>query len=282
MNFRNILFTNPKYYLCIFSSLLLSGFFPGFSVVAESNVKRADKKTPLSLETFSRKTQSDRKWGRPPSRTSGGSRNACQQPLIALVPGKDMVNNQACQGESLSFMIATLLPNPIIWIYVPSSLTSQLGELVILDSQQHSLSSSTITLPSTEGIIGLQLNYPLEIDQGYRWQLSAVIDAQSPAQNPTVEGLITRISLISDLNKQVSIAKSEREIANLYARAGIWQDALTSLGQLRCGQHSDTNIEDDWSNLLDIGGLKAIASNPIVNCNQLSIIDNQSQFPSKT
>ncbi|WP_019505009.1 DUF928 domain-containing protein [Pleurocapsa sp. PCC 7319] len=263
-----------NFYWLIFFSLIWGNLSLGRRSLAQINIDRQEQKSQLSLETFAQKTQNDRRWGRPPTRTSGGTRGACKRQLIALLPGRDMLENNRCQGESFSFMTATLVANPTIWIHVPPSLTSQLSELVILDPQQRLLALKSVNLPATEGIVGLAVDFPLKVNQGYRWQLSAVVDPQSPAQNPTVEGLIIRIPSNINLTKQVAAAKSQLEIARLYGQKGIWQDSLTSLAKLRCARPQDRMVNNDWSNLLDVGGLKAIASDPIVNCQDINLSNN--------
>ena len=257
-----------KYYRSLLLTSISFGLFLNNPVQARTNTSNQTEQLQISWKTFARQNSSgDRTWGRPPSRTSGGSRTSCEEQLIALVPGKDRVDNQ-CKGESRSFMTATLAKNPTIWIYIPPSFRSQSAELVILDSQQHPRSRESIDLSETEGIVGLQPDTALAVNQGYRWQLSVLLDPQSPAQNPTVEGLIKRISSSDRLS---NLNDSELETARLYARSGIWQDSVTSLAKLYCNNPQDTVIKDDWFNLLSVAGLGAIASKPIVDCQNLAL-----------
>lgn len=257
---------NKHHWSIFITSILLCIFFDRALHAQANNDENKNRRARLSLETFARQNKGDRSWGRPPSRTSGGSRSSCSEQLVALVPGENKVSNQGCQGESQSFVTATVSANPTVWIYVPSTLTEQPAELVILDSQQRPLSIKSIALPQTEGIIGLRLDRPLKTNQGYRWQLSALLHPQSPSQNPTVEGLITRVAAESDLTKQVATVKSQLETAHSYAEAGIWQDTVTSFANLHCNNPQNNAIESDWHELLNMAGLKAIAPFPIVNC----------------
>ena len=249
-----------KYYWSIFITLILFCFLFDRTLQAETN-----KRSQLSLQTFARQNKSDRSWGRPPSRTSGGSRSSCSEQLIALVPGENKIEKGECQGESPSFITATVSANPTIWIYIPNAFTNRVAELVILNQEQHPLSIKSINLPKVEGIIGLQLDRSLKPDQRYRWQLSVLLHPQSPAQNPTVEGLITRVTSQSS-STELATVKSELETAHSYAREGIWQDTVTSFAKLHCNNPQNIAIENDWYELLNMAGLEAIAPFPIVNC----------------
>ena len=57
-----------------------------------------------------------------------------------------------------------------------------------------------------------------------------------------------------------------RQRVALYAQAGIWQDALTTLGELRVRQRQDAALATDWKDLLDSVGLDNISTEAIVEC----------------
>ncbi|NMF65511.1 hypothetical protein DP113_34385 (plasmid) [Brasilonema octagenarum UFV-E1] len=80
-----------------------------------------------------------------------------------------------------------------------------------------------------------------------------------------VEGLVQRIALKNDLTRRLQTATLRQRVA-LYAQAGIWQDAVTTLGELRRAKLRDTTLAADWKNLLESVGLEDIATEAIASC----------------
>ena len=207
--------------------------------------------------------------GRPPKRTSGGSRGLCSDQLIAIVPGsREIVEATGnCSNDSNSFLALTLAESPTFWFYVPEQSTPELTvEFVLLDHNQEAVVVESIPLSGTPGIVRVPLTEALETEQLYRWQFSVVVNPQSPSGNPTVEGLVKRITPNSTLSSELQAATSPRDRIAIYASNGIWHDAMTALAQLRCQKPEDSRLERDWQDFLGSVGLRAIAFKPLVNC----------------
>ncbi|WP_424097174.1 DUF928 domain-containing protein [Moorena producens] len=206
--------------------------------------------------------------GRPPKRTSGGSRGLCSDQLIAIVPGSSEIVEATgnCSNDSKSFLALTLAESPSFWFYVPKQSTPELTvEFVLLDHNQHSLLQETIRLSGTPGIVRVPLSKPLETDQVYRWQFSVVVNRRRSG-NPKVEGLVKRIIPDSTLSSKLKAATSPRERIAVYASHGIWHDAMTALAELRYQKPDDLRLERDWQDFLGSVGLRAIAVKPLVDC----------------
>jgi hypothetical protein len=52
----------------------------------------------------------------------------------------------------------------------------------------------------------------------------------------------------------------------VYAKAGIWQETISILAQLRHDRPSDRNINAAWKELLESVNLTEIANAPLVEC----------------
>ena len=202
--------------------------------------------------------------GRPLRRSSGGSRGDCSDQLIALLPGTDTLTptEEGCTSQSSALLALTLNENPTLWFHVPGREEGVTAEFVLLDEQQHAIAFQTLTLPTISGIIGIQLEHALVMDQTYRWVFS-ILDHTSPSQNPTVEGAIRRVDL--DLAALNETPGTPAHVAKL-ADSEIWHDALTHLVSLRRSQPTDAAVTQDWTDFLESVGLGAIANAPLLDC----------------
>ncbi|NEO94546.1 MAG: DUF928 domain-containing protein [Moorea sp. SIO3G5] len=207
--------------------------------------------------------------GRPPKRTSGGSRGLCSDQLIAIVPGSSEIVEATgnCSNDSNSSVALTLAESPTFWFYVPEQSTPELTvEFVLVNQNQQAVLVKSMTLSGTPGIVSVPLNQPLETDQLYRWQFSVLVNPQNPSGNPAVEGLVKRITPDSSLSSKLNAATSPRDRIAIYASHGIWHDAMTALAQLRSQKPEDSRLERDWQDFLGSVGLRAIAVKPLVDC----------------
>ncbi|MDJ0704306.1 MAG: DUF928 domain-containing protein [Leptolyngbyaceae cyanobacterium MO_188.B28] len=209
--------------------------------------------------------------GRPTQRTAGGDRNACVEQLIALIPGKGEIQNQpeACGGESVSFPTLTVVESPTFWFYVPAqSAAGPTAEFVLLDDQEQPILIQPVALSELPGVVSVSPPHPLEIGKSYRWLFSVLVNPDRPSRNPAVEGIVRRIEPNPTLLSQIESTVSPRDHVAIYARHGIWQDALTTLGNLRRTTPGDPSLLTDWTELLGSVGLGSLASVPVVDCCQ--------------
>lgn len=210
--------------------------------------------------------------GRPRRRTSGGARGNCGDQLVALLPGSDTIlasqTGSDCSLASTSELAATLDPYPTLWFHIPAQDQDRdraNGELVILDENHQALAVETVILPSESGIIGVQLSHPLEAGQSYHWVFSILTHPNSPSQNPTVEGSLSRLPPNSELTIALETARTPQEQARIFAQQGIWHDALNALAGLRRAEPNNTAVTQDWISYLSSVGLDAIATAPLID-----------------
>ncbi len=173
-------------------------------------------------------------------------------------------------SEALDQQLTPLLPsnkfgltysaNPKFYVYVPK--TSAVALVFTLENRDgDGIEAKRISLTNTPIIVGIQFDKPLEIGQDYKWIVS--VDCVDPdPENTFSEGIVRRVkpnlALIGKLEKA-----SEIERVNLYAKTGIWYEALTNLAKLRLAQPNDPDIKALWINLLKSSSIESLANNPI-------------------
>jgi hypothetical protein len=122
------------------------------------------------------------------------------------------------------------------------------------------------TLPSTQGLP------TLESGQSYFWQLKLIPEEykNSPVPElplPVVTGWIQRINPDLDLRSQLNQA-SLQERTTIYAKAEMWNDALTNLAELSCSNNSQ-KLGDEWQSALKALKLENLTNKPLVNCSKI-------------
>ena len=187
-----------------------------------------------------------------PARTPGGGTRrgpSCTQqgkiPLTVLMPTSNVGT--------------TVAANPTLFWYVPQT-TAKAADFVIFDDKDNQVYQVTLALPGTPGIANYSLpaNVSLEAGKTYKWQFALVCQPRDPSGDQlveVVEGLIKRTELSPKLKAQL-VQAPPLEQAKLYAQAGIWQETLTILAQLRSSRPTE------WEELLKSVGLDAIAQAP--------------------
>ncbi|BAZ00310.1 hypothetical protein NIES37_42990 [Tolypothrix tenuis PCC 7101] len=198
------------------------------------------------------------KQGIPKRRIGGGTRGQCFSSvgrLMALVP-----------ENNLGF---TKKAYPNILFYLPPTSSSAMVEFVLQDENRQSVYETTFTKSSAGGIINFSLPEssslpPLDINKKYNWYVSLICDPENRANDIVVNGWIQRVELDSNLNKQLEQTTSPLGLVALYAKAGLWQDALATLAELRATQPNDSRLAVNWTQLLKTEKLDAIAQEPFL------------------
>lgn len=188
---------------------------------------------------------------------SGSSRTTClrgSQALLPLVPE---------DGFGL-----TTRDRPTLAFYLPeTTLASNTAELMLVNNQDGILYETTLQLPKTRGIVSITLpdDAPsLKVNQEYRWSVSLRCELEA-YRNPWVEGTIQRVVVDQSLAAQLQRA-SDRDRPAVYAQAGIWYDALSSLVELRRARPTSDGLVADWQELLGSVRLGTVAKEPLAFC----------------
>lgn len=206
--------------------------------------------------------------GRQRGAASRGQCGAEQQPLTALVPATKETLRQQKENLALntyeSVFGETISSSPTLWFFNPYTLTAKLPlEFVLEDAGGNLVYKSTFTASGTKpGFVSFR--FPpkvavLGVGKKYHWYFSINCDADAPAY---VHGWIQRVVLNPSLRSQVQKASARQRVA-IYAKNGIWHEALSTSGQLRSANPQDPTLLRDWDSLLYSIGLGAIAHQPI-------------------
>lgn len=206
-------------------------------------------------------------------RAGMGSRNNCPAvpiPLTALVPfrGEQTVSKQT--GKSSIGVVGGLTTSerPTFWFYVPYTQKANLSaEFSLQDSTGMDVYRKAIALPPKPGVISVSLPNtvkPLEVGKRLRWYFKVRCQQQTASLPVYVEGDIQRINLDSKVTEQLKAAIDEQQKIAIYAKSGIWFDALNMLAKLR-QTSGDASVVEDWQTLLQSVNLDNIANAPLVN-----------------
>ncbi|HAA27125.1 MAG TPA: hypothetical protein DCE56_04880 [Cyanobacteria bacterium UBA8553] len=223
-----------------------------------------------------RNTPSDQGAPAPPGRPGAGSRGGrCPQVnkiLTPLVPvtAKTLRSRQASTTEnpgSESNIGLTVAKHPIFWFYIPFPLTAERPvEFVLEDDQGKEFYQTTLTKPGiSSGVVGLKLPPtapPLEVNKTYRWYFYVYCTPERTDEPAFAEGSVKRVPINSTLTRQLEQAKPQQRF-ELYAKASLWHEAVTSLGELRLQNPDDVTLKNEWTTLLEAMNLDAIAKEPI-------------------
>lgn len=204
--------------------------------------------------------------GTPGRRQQGGVRGGCsiqKGRFTALVPAESYGVTVAAYPQ-FSFYLPEMSQNsPPVQV-----------EFVLRDDKDDNKEFYKATFQSSgkSGIVSLTLPQeaglaPLQVDRVYHWNLSIICnpntDNADNANRLTVDGRIKRVELNAKLSSQLQQAKLA-DRAELYAQAGIWFDALTSLAELRRSHPKDLAVASEWAQLLQSVGLSNIAQESLV------------------
>jgi hypothetical protein len=164
--------------------------------------------------------------------------------------------------------VLTAAKYPTFFVDLPKSSAKEAELLVLSSDKEREVYKTTVTLPDQPGIVSFSLPAdgtlpPLEVGKNYYWQLFVVCDPQDRDKDMLVEGTVQRVELNPNLVNELKKA-SLREYPAIYAEAGIWYDAVTSLAQLRRSSPNDSTIAADWAELLQSAGLDGIAQQPLI------------------
>ncbi|NES81950.1 MAG: DUF928 domain-containing protein [Moorea sp. SIO2B7] len=199
-----------------------------------------------------------------PTKTSGaGSRDGqCSQNAIPTTEA----NSSSTQGYLMSLVPTTnfgltIAEHPTLWIYLPETSARQLVLSIMEQGTKHH-SQTFVSITGDSGIISLQPSPDspsLEIGKAYELVVMLVCEQRPSLNDPRISSWISRISLPQPKNQGTVL-----EQAAWYAEQGIWYDALDTLVQARRSQPNNQDLMNIWAEFLDSGGLKEIATEPLV------------------
>lgn len=193
----------------------------------------------------------------PDTTVGGASRGGCLQTTSEKLRSLTPANNLSLTTQEY----------PTLYWYIPPSEAKEL-EFELRSSDNTKSYTKTLALPSSAGVMGLNLQKTglprLELGQTYHWYFRMVCDREDRSGDVIVEGWIERTQLSQTLVQQLEKALPI-DRPNIYAQAGIWQDSLALLAELRRSNPNDSKLELQWEQLLKSGELAPIVDKPLLD-----------------
>lgn len=100
----------------------------------------------------------------------------------------------------------------------------------------------------------------LSVGKEYRWTVALVCNQKRPSENIYARAWIERISISGELTQKLAAASSDRDRALVYARSGIWQDALATLYKFHATNPGESQALDTFNELLQQVGLTQVVA----------------------
>jgi Domain of Unknown Function (DUF928) len=175
--------------------------------------------------------------GLPGRREGSGTRGACLKTKGSVVAMMPTTNSGTTLSETPTFS----------W-YVPVTQPTT-ASFVLIDDRQQEVYSTEIAIAGQPSILSLTLPKPLLIGKSYRWKFGITCDADDPSSNMLTEGWIQRLEMTQDLRQQLKGTPAEQSA--VYAKEGIWFDAVSTLLTLRREQPQSAAIAEQWKQLLE-------------------------------
>jgi Domain of Unknown Function (DUF928) len=177
-------------------------------------------------------------------------------PLVALVP-----------SSSLGNYGLTLDGYPSFYIHMPAVSEARL-EFILLDELGDRIYETGYLVAAREATFSIDLPRnanlpPLEVGQIYTWQVRLKLNPNSIVTDYIVQGQIERFEPEALLAKDLEAASPEEKVV-LYARSGLWYDALHALAELRRANPNDPLLANEWTQLLRSADLDDIADRALI------------------
>jgi hypothetical protein len=198
--------------------------------------------------------------GRPGRLRAAASRGTCflnGKSAIALIP-----TSQEAQ--------LTTSKNPTLFFYVPQTAQPIQGlELTLRDDESVTpVYKKTFKSVKQGGIVSIPIpaeEAALTTGKEYTWGFSLVCDFRSRDQDLYLEG---KIEVVEDDNITHQIEQTTQPLdqAVLYATAGLWENSLSILADLRRQRPNDFQVRRYWTELLQSVELQEVSNQPFLPC----------------
>ena len=176
-------------------------------------------------------------------------------------------------GEiSPPYFSLTVRPNPTFWLHFPENVAEVLFEIVEYDTDGRGkdgdvIYSTIMKLPNADRFVSFPLPGDVVLEPGkiYRWYLDAAV-GYNAVEVVSQTGWIERVEVSPTLRKQLVLAKTPLDRAQVYAEAGIWHDAIEILVQeRRLGDSPE--LEAEWKEfLMSADFAEYVTEIPLLDC----------------
>lgn len=161
----------------------------------------------------------------------------------------------------------TVSEYPAFFFYLPKT-EAKVAEFVLEDDKGKQIYQTNLNINNSSGVIGISIPtnqniLPLQIDKDYTWSIALICDDKDRSADLFEKGIVRRVEVSADIRSQLQKADTRLK-AVIYARTGIWQDALSTLVAARRANPNNPELAADWKILLDSVNLGEIVAEPIV------------------
>jgi Domain of Unknown Function (DUF928) len=211
-----------------------------------------------------------------PITQSGGPRFSPPTEDILSPPRSPTITRKATPCEKGKIKLTPLVPEnqigrtvseyPVFFFYLPKTDAKQ-AEFVLEDDKGKQIYQTTLNINNSSGVIGISIPTnqkisPLQIDKDYTWSIALICDDKDRSADVFEKGIVRRVEVNADIRSQLQKAEPRLK-AVIYARTGIWQDALSTLVAARRANPNNADLADDWKILFDSVNLGEIVAEPI-------------------
>ena len=193
--------------------------------------------------------------GTPKNTVGGLSRGECREIrcLMALMPNTD---------SGFDHFPQTISAYPTFFFNAPKFSGEAEFRLyeVSSNASPKRIYKTNFPIETQPGIISFRMpqNAPeLRVGKFYRWEFT-----WNNATNSKCTGLVRRVELDRTVSQQLEKAKPIEKAA-IYAKAGIWFEAVEALAEARRDRPEASELMVEWSDLLKSVGLDIIVLQPI-------------------
>lgn len=162
----------------------------------------------------------------------------------------------------------TVLAHPTILVRVPDLPSATISFTLQNEDATAELYSTQFELTGDEkGIVGIQIPTsaePLAVGQKYAWQ-ALISSSCGPNLGDFRLGIGSWLERVESTSQLDAIEQAPmRDRLTLYAEAGIWQETVSTLAQLRLENPGDTDMNESWASLMQSVNLEELAADPIL------------------
>lgn len=198
-------------------------------------------------------------------RVGGFARGSC--PPVSIAPVTPPTQPEEISSKEEAPVDSTASAHPTLFVNIPTEIPGATAELTLQnEAGDQQLYSTTFPLTGKPGIVGIRIPDsvpPLQVGQKYLWQVSVACNPNKPEERLFAMSWVERVALDPTVASQINQA-SLREKSALYAEAGIWQDTLSTLAELRLSNPNDQAVAQDWASLMQSVNLQDFANKPVV------------------
>ena len=156
----------------------------------------------------------------------------------------------------------TTQEQPSLFWYQSKPATAKFELTLLQENKIKPLVQVTAERSLSAGIQRLRLaDHGVKLSPGveYQWVVALITDPENRSRDLVASGMIKRVDPSADLQKSIAAA-SPASLPAVYAEAGIWYDALSSLSDRIEADPNNKALQESRADLLRQGGLKAAAT----------------------